>query len=227
MSKLYYVAVPVVKLWFSSVSRLHVVGQENVPKNGPLIVAANHLSLVDPPLIGGFFPRRIVFMAKDELFSFPSGLLIRALGAFPARKTKVSVEALRRALGVLDDGQVLGIFPEGKRSFDCEMQKAELGVAFIAHRSGVPIVPVGISGSEAFEYSGAMFKRPKVTVAIGQPFSFSKSEGRLTREQLTHTADVIMERIGDLLPREYRGVYGKVGDIQGDIGVVSGSKVGI
>ena len=105
MSKLYYVAVPVVKLWFSSVSRLHVVGQENVPKNGPLIVAANHLSLVDPPLIGGFFPRRIVFMAKDELFSFPSGLLIRALGAFPARKTKVSVEALRRALGVLDDGQ--------------------------------------------------------------------------------------------------------------------------
>ena len=137
------------------------------------------------------------------------------------------MEALRRALGVLENGQVLGIFPEGKRSFDCRMQKPELGIAFIALRSGAPVIPVGISGSEAFEHFGAIFKRPKVTVTIGQPFSFSKGEGKLTREQLTQSADQIMERIAELLPKEYRGVYGESNGIKGNTGVVSGSKVGI
>jgi 1-acyl-sn-glycerol-3-phosphate acyltransferase len=100
-------------------------------------------------------------------------------------------------------------------------------IGFGALRSGAPIIPVGISGSEAFEHSGAIFKRSKVTVTIGQPFSFSKGEGKLTRDQLTQSADQIVERIAELLPKEYRGVYGESDSIKGNTGVVSGSKAGI
>ncbi len=207
LSLLYRALLPAGDMFFHLITRLQVEGTENVPRSGPLIVVANHLSTADPPLLGAVFPREITFMAKDELFTFPSIILIRALGAFSARKFGKSGMALRQALRMLERGTVLGVFPEGKRSLDHHMAKGEIGVAFIALRSGVPIVPVGISGSEYLQSKKLIFRRPVAKVTIGQSFSFAKSTGKLNREQLRETADVIMQRIARVLPQDYRGIY--------------------
>lgn len=207
MTLLYKALVPAGKLFFYSITRLQVEGTGNVPRSGPLIVAANHLSTADPPLLGAVFPRCITYMAKDELFNSPSAFLIRALGAFSARKFGKSGMALRQALRMLDEGKVLGVFPEGKRSPERRMGEGEIGVGFIALRAGVPVVPVGISGSEYLEGKRSIFRRPAVTVTIGQPLSFAKTRSKLSREQLRETTVTIMQGIARLLPPGYRGIY--------------------
>lgn len=207
MSTIYTVMLPVVRLAFCSALRLHVEGKEHVPQSGPLIVVANHLNTIDPPLLGVVFPRQLVFMAKDELFTFPSVLIMRSLGAFSARKFGRSGMGLRQALKVLRDGKVLGIFPEGKRSHDYQMAQGENGVAYIALRSGAPVIPVGISGSERLSERHAMFRRPEVKVTIGKPFSFEKTKNKLSNSDLTEATDRIMQGIARVLPPGYRGIY--------------------
>lgn len=207
MSLLYAIAHPVVRLGFYLAMRLTVEGREHVPRNGPLIVVANHLNAIDPPLLGVVFPRQIVFMAKDELFKFPAVLIVRSLGAFSARKIGKSGMGIREALKVLGNGKVLGIFPEGKRSSNHKLAEGEDGVAYIALRSGARIVPVGISGSEKFTNRAAALRRPRVRVTIGEPFSFGKTRKRLSSTDLMDATDRIMRQIAGVLPREYRGVY--------------------
>jgi len=191
-----------------SLSHWQVRGKENVPREGPLIVATNHLSLIDPPLLSASIPRQIVFMAKEELFRSPRGsFFVRAFGAFPVRRGELDREAVRQALMVLQAGQVLGMFPEGKRSSNAKLQAAQAGASFIASRSGAPILPVGISGSENVSGLGFILKRPAITVAIGRPFSLpSIQEGQIGR-QLGELTALTMGRIAELLPQSYKGGY--------------------
>ncbi len=207
MSILYSTVAPATRMWFHSISRLKVSGRENVPQKGPLIVVANHLSTCDPPILGSVFPRQISFMAKDELFRFPSGLLMHVLGAFSARKFGRSGMALRQAVKSLENGRVLGIFPEGKRSFDQQLNNGEIGAAFIALRSGVPVIPVGFSGSEYLERKPSFLRRPPVTVTIGKPFSFQRINHKISKDHLIDTTDRIMQNIAQVLPQSYRGIY--------------------
>ena len=207
MLPLYSVVAITTKVLLLSLCRYQVIGRENVPRNGSLIIVSNHLSLADPPLLGASIPRRIVFMSKEELFSSSVRVAIRALGAFPVRRGKLDREALRRAMIVLESGQILGIFPEGKRSLDGQMNEAELGAAWIALRSGALINPVGINGTEKVKWTDIVFRRNKIIVAIGQPFSLPKSNDRLTKYQLAHATNLIMGRIAEILPEGYRGVY--------------------
>ena len=204
----YTVATAMVKTLLRSLTRWEVKGKENVPRNGPLIVVANHLNLADPPLLSASIPRRIVFMAKEELFSSRGRAFVRAFGAFPVRRGRLDREALRQAMRVLESGRALGMFPEGKRSLNHQMSEAELGVALIALRSGAPILPIGISGSENIRGFSFIFRRPKVTVTIGHLFSLPKSEGRLTKDQLVQATGLIMGHIAEVLPQSYRGIYG-------------------
>lgn len=223
-SMLYVVSRPSVWVAFRAMTRMRVRGRSNVPASGPLLVVANHLSVADPPLLGAALPRPVTFMAKEELFRLPGGLLIRALGAIPVRRTRMSVEALRRALRVLRGGGVLGVFPEGKRSRSCHMEPAEFGTAFIALRSSAPVLPVGIFGSENLERLETALRRPSVTITIGEPFSVPKIEGKITREQLAHATDVIMSRIANTLPPSYRGYYGHRAEKTRQTGVRNGSQ---
>ena len=185
-----------------------VSGKANVPKQGPLIIVANHLSNVDPPLLATSLPRRIVFMAEEELFRHPIlGPLSRGWRAFPINRDKLDREALRQADQVVRQGLALGLFPEGTRSSTAKLQQGYTGAALIALRSGCQILPVGISGAEDFNKLGFVFHRPKVTVNIGKPFTLPVHGGRMTKEQLAPAADMMMKKIAELLPESYRGYY--------------------
>ena len=208
MTAPYYFGTALMKLLLLLFTRWQVKGGEHVPRQGPLIVVANHLSLADPPLLSASIPRRIVFMAKEEAFRSPIlGPLVRAWRAFPVQRERLDREALREAKHVLGQGLVLGMFPEGRRSVTTEMQQAYPGTALVAIRNGAPILPVGIAGSENLSPLG-LLRRPEVVVRIGQPLRLSPPDGKLTQRQLAVATDTIMARIAELLPQSYRGNYG-------------------
>jgi 1-acyl-sn-glycerol-3-phosphate acyltransferase len=209
MLPFYTVSTEMMKLALVSLTCWRVNGKENVPRNGPLIVVSNHLSMVDPPLLSASIPRRIVFMSKEELFRSWGRVFVRAFGAFPVHRGTLDREAIRQAMRVLNNGQVLGIFPEGGRNKSHALEKAELGAALIALRSGAPILPVGISGTENVKGPRMIFRQPRITVTIGQPFYLSENKERPTRERLVEATDVIMRRIAEVLPSHYRGIYGE------------------
>ncbi|MBN1862250.1 MAG: 1-acyl-sn-glycerol-3-phosphate acyltransferase [Dehalococcoidales bacterium] len=203
-------ALPFFKILFSLLTRYRVTGQENVPENGPLLIVANHLSDSDQYLLYITIKRRIMFMAKEELFRSP---LVRALalgfGAFPVRQNGASRQALVEAYRILDSGLALAMFPEGARSRDAGLRRALPGTALIALDKKVPILPVGITGMEA-KWKGvpwAAIHRPRIKVTIGRPFYLPDIGHRPTKAELRELADSIMARIAGLLPPEYHGYY--------------------
>jgi 1-acyl-sn-glycerol-3-phosphate acyltransferase len=210
MPLFYYAATATMKALLLAFSRWRVYGRENAPLRGPLIVAANHINLADPPLLCASIPRRIVFMIKQELYYSPrGGPFVRAFGSFPVHRGKLDREALHQAVRVLEQGLALGMFPEGTRSPNAQLQQAYLGTALIALRSGAPILPVGINGTEKVRgFKEVVFGHPHITVTIGQPFFLPTSGDKANNVQLRELTDLIMSRIAELLPESYRGVYG-------------------
>jgi 1-acyl-sn-glycerol-3-phosphate acyltransferase len=195
-------------------ARLEVKGLENVPAKGPVILVANHLAWMDILAISILCPRQEHFMAKIELFHVPVlGGIFRLLGAFPVRRGEGDRESLRIAQEILEAGQVLVIFPEGHRSDNHALIQGHSGVALIALRSGAPIVPVGISGTERL-LKGLRYGpfAPRARVVYGEPFTLPSDGGRRTRDDVVRGIDTIMRRIAALLPPEYRGVYADPGD---------------
>lgn len=150
---------------------MQVEGKDNVPKEGGVLLAANHLSMLDPIVVGCAIDRPVRFMAKRELFENPFlGVILRGLGAFPVQRGKDDKDAFRQALKVLRDGEVLGMFPEGTRSLDGRVQKAYSGAAVLAEKTGACIVPVGIVGTGRVMRKGAVLpRRGRVSVRFGKP----------------------------------------------------------
>jgi len=205
MRPLYCVANITMKTLLIALTRWRVEGKENVPRHGPLIVVANHLSNIDPPLLGASVPRSVCFMAKQELFrSSFSRFIVGAYGAFPVRRGELDRDAFRQALGILRKGQALGMFPEGKRSFARQLLPIQPGTSFIAARSGAPVLPVGISGSEQVKGISVIIQRPSITVKIGRPFTLSYNTDEPLRSQLPQLSELIMKHIAELLPPSYR-----------------------
>ena len=189
-------------------TRWRVRGRDNVPSQGPLLIVANHLNLADPPLLGVSLGRKVIFMAKKELFySRVIGYFIRGFGSFPVHRGQLDRKALRQAEQLLAQGLALVMFPEGKRSKNAQLQPGFSGSALIAWHSGAPILPVGISGTERIKGAGWLLRRPQITVNIGRPFYLPPVSSKLTKLKLAEHTDFIMERIAGLLPPEYRGNY--------------------
>jgi 1-acyl-sn-glycerol-3-phosphate acyltransferase len=200
----------IVKAIIRLLINIKVTGGKNVPKSGGLLVVSNHLSVADPILIGVYLGRKPHFMAKEELFkSRLAACLLRFLGAFPVYRGASSRDALRQAIQVLKDGKVLGMFPEGKRSVQNELQPALLGSAVIFSHQRVPIVPIAFTGTENIRGLGWIWHRPKVRLTIGTPFFLPETKQRATRELLEQNSTIIMEHIAELLPLKYQGKYSK------------------
>ena len=193
----------VVRLIVAIILDVHVVGRQNVPETGPLIIASNHLSWADIPLIPAFLKRKVVYMAKEETFQGKMGWLVRFLGAFPVKRGEADRQSLRTAEEQLKAGRILSIFPEGTRSKIHTLGQAHAGMGMIALRSGAPVIPVAIYGSEkAFKKF-----RPRITIIYGEPMILKPKGKKITREDIDEVTEQVMLRIASMLPSEYRGVY--------------------
>ena len=184
---------------------VHLKGRHNVPQQGAFIVAANHLSWTDIPIIPMHFQRKVIYMAKEEYFTSKLAWLVRFLGSFPVKRGEGDRQALRTGEEQLKKGNILVIFPEGTRSRSRTLAKAHAGMGMIALRTGVPVVPVAIWGSE-----NALKKfRSLVTISYGEPIVFKPKGKKITREDIDEATETVMQKIAAMLPTEYRGVYGE------------------
>ncbi len=189
------------------VARVHVRGRYNVPRKGPYIVASNHLSWIDIPLIPAYIPGKVVYMAKEEVFQGKLAWIGRFLGAFPVKRGEGDRQALRAAETQLKKGNVLVIFPEGHRSDTHTMIPAHPGLGMIALRTGMPVLPVAVWGTEnVLKKFGA-----HVGITFGEPMVLKPRGERVTREDIDAATETVMRRIAAMLPPQYRGVYGDGG----------------
>jgi len=161
------------KLFFKVYNRLEVYGLDKIPRGIQVIVAANHASYVDPPLVGGVFPGRLRILAKESLFRVPMlGFFIRALGAIPVKREdgQKSGAVMKNLLSLLSDGKSVLLFPEGTRSPDGRLKPLEAGVAYLSVKTGVPVLPVYVAGSFKAWPKGKKFPRPsKLSLRAAPP----------------------------------------------------------
>ena len=185
----------VFRLLFYTVFRTRVYGRENIPKDGAVILAANHASNIDPPLMASLIERPVSYMAKIELFENPIfGAAIRRCHAFPVKRGASDRGAIKAAVTVLKEGHMLGLFPEGTRSKTGELQKAEAGIALIASMTGAPILPVAILNSHRIFANGGLL--PQLRIMYGAPISFQGD--RKSKEALDAFSAEIMAHIAQM-----------------------------
>ena len=158
--------------------RFTVKGQDNIPKSGSAILVANHTSFLDPPVLGVTSRRQVFFMAKASLFKVPVlGRIMNGLSAFPVNREKADLRAFRTAFKRLKEGELVGVFPEGSRQRAGKGRLGPLldGAALLALKSGAPIIPVGISGTDKVVPSGKHLPRfPKIHAVVGKPIRLEK-----------------------------------------------------
>ncbi|WP_114422216.1 lysophospholipid acyltransferase family protein [Nocardioides houyundeii] len=200
-----------------AVWRPEVSGLEHVPRTGGVILASNHLSFADSMVIPVVVPRRVVFLAKSDYFDGPGlrGALVRGwfqgMGMLPVDRddSRAALSSLDVALEVLARGEAFGIYPEGTRSRDGRLYRGRTGMAHLALSAGVPVVPVGLSGTQELQPVGARLPRlVKVRVSFGEPMDFTGADagvpaGRARRE----VTDAVMARIAALSGQDEAGVY--------------------
>jgi 1-acyl-sn-glycerol-3-phosphate acyltransferase len=196
---LYAICKPIAVLIMRLLFRLEARGTEHLPATGPVLIVANHSSVLDPPLVGGVAPRRLTFLAKAELFRVPGfGALIRRLGAQPLRREGADPSALRTAQRVLEQGGALLVFPEGTRGEEGTLRPAKLGAALLAMQTGVPVVPAYIRGSGRAWPRGRRLPRPaKVWVTFGAPLVFARPTGAERKAQYEAAGRRMMAAIAE------------------------------
>jgi 1-acyl-sn-glycerol-3-phosphate acyltransferase len=197
--KAYWVWLNTVARLIGKICRLEVRGRENITQEGKVLLVANHRSYLDPPLVAFAVKKRpVFFMAKSELFEMPIlGSLIKHWGnAFPVKRGKADLTALKTALELLNKGELVCIFPEGQRAPKGKFLRGKWGAGMVAIKAKAPIVPCLIEGSEALiGKEGLVNGLPKVTITFGKPFTIDLED---RKENYQKAADIMMERIKEL-----------------------------
>jgi len=187
-----------------------VVGAENVPRSGPLIICPSHSATLDPPMVPAFTPRGDTWsMAKSEYFN--GGLnefLFRAYHSFPVVRHSADRNALRISFDLLKAGHALIMYPEGTRVESGVLANPEPGAGFIAQKAGVPVLPVGLTGTRECLPKGARWPhRVPVSITFGKPFLVASKRQDGTRVSHQEAADAIMVEVAELLPPHQRGKF--------------------
>ena len=180
--------------------RLEVHGIHHIPREGGVLLVSNHVSFLDPVIIGSAVNREIHFMARSTAFDIPGlGKLISFYNAYPVNRGAPDLGALRKTITLLKAGNVVLMFPEGTRSVDGTLGKARDGACFIADRAGVPTIPVFHSGAERMlPRSSSRLRRTKLSVTFGEPLALVAGEFETKREMYQQMGNQIMEAIADL-----------------------------
>ncbi|OGL40166.1 MAG: hypothetical protein A3C43_09115 [Candidatus Schekmanbacteria bacterium RIFCSPHIGHO2_02_FULL_38_11] len=190
------IGVPLFKLYF----RLESINAKNIPAKGGVIIVANHSSFIDALFIAATVPRKIGFMMLQSFYKKPVlNWFCRDITCIPVPDNESGHQALRRAIEYLKEGNTLSIFPEGGRSDDGKLKEAKTGTAFIALKTGIPVIPAGIIGNFKAYSKHHLVPRPyKITVRYGKPMVFEK-KNKITRNELNSTTQLIMEKIKGLM----------------------------
>ena len=170
----------ITRTFFKLYGQWELIEYDNLPKTGPVITASNHISYLDAEMVGAAITRECAFMARHDLWDnkFLAWLLPK-LGSFPVNRDKPDRAAIRSAFDALDKGLCLVIFPEGTRSKDGKLQAAEPGVALIVQKSGAPVVPIAVIGSDEMMPVGSKsLKRVKLKLIFGKPIHFDPASSR-------------------------------------------------
>ncbi|MQA33978.1 lysophospholipid acyltransferase family protein [Modestobacter roseus] len=211
----YLLARFVLRPLFLLAFRPTVLGRENVPATGPVILASNHLSFIDSIAIPLMAPRKVGYLAKAEYWQ-GSGLggwltrtLFTALGALPVERTssRAAQAALDTAMGVLRAGEAFGIYPEGTRSRDGRLARGKTGVAWLALTADCPVVPVAVHGTDRVQPIDARWPRPhRIRVTFGEPLTFPEHRGLAGKGKARRAVtDQVMEAIAELSGQEKAG----------------------
>jgi 1-acyl-sn-glycerol-3-phosphate acyltransferase len=204
----YRIAKMIFSLIYRLLARVEIVGVENVPQKGPYIVICNHLSSFDPPLLLIALPVRMTVLAANKYRSHPIfGPFLSSMGAIYVRRGEIDRQALRACLDFLKGGGIIGMAPEGTRSPTGALQEGQPGVTYLASRAGVPILPVAVTGTEKIPASLKRLRRGQVKAVIGEAFTLPATKGKVRGKQLKEFTELIMRRLANILPEEYRGVY--------------------
>ncbi len=191
--------------------RVRVSGLENIPLGTPYVVAINHVSIFDPPLVLSLWPEMLEAVGASNVFDKPlQGNLLKIYGVIPVHRGEYDRVLIETMLAILRSGRPLMIAPEGTRSHAPGMQRAKPGVGYILDEAGVPVLPVGlVSTTKDFIKRALRLQRPLLEMRVGKPFTLPpiSGSGAARRSARQRNADLVMERIADLLPPQYRGVY--------------------
>jgi len=209
MHWVYYFGRGIIRVLVFPFASWKVKGRENLTSGGPFLVVCNHLHIADPPIVAASLPLKCVLMAKEDLWRDTwSRFWVKNFGAFPVRRGGVDTQAIRQAEQWLKKGVSVIMFPEGGRSRSSSLQKALPGAALIAQHTGVPILPVSITGTEKLRHLKSCFlSHPRITITIGRAFTLPPGNSKTKRGQRQEIIDSIMRQIAALLPPKYRGIY--------------------
>lgn len=187
--------------------RVHDDAMDKVPQEGPLLLIINHVNFLDVPLVySRLVPRKMSGYARHDSWDNPfKALLFSIWGAYPLRRGEADLDGLRWGLERLKEEWIIGIAPEGTRSGDGRLLEAHPGAAFLAQRSGAPILPIVYYGHEDYR-NNFPWRRTDTYAVVGEPFMI-EAEGRVTQEMRKQMLDEMMYQMAALLPPEYRGVY--------------------
>ena len=192
---------------YSALMKLDVIGLENVPASGPVIVMINHVNFFDPVVVLAALGRPMLPMAKVEAFEdWRLRPLVTTYGAIPVHRGAVDTAAIRSAIEVLDGGGMILISPEGTRSATGGLIQGQEGLAYLATRTSAKVLPVGIVGTPQLWPMLKRLRRAHVTFTIGKPIRL-QTNGKPTREDLTRLTDQAMHALAATLPDDMRGIY--------------------
>lgn len=201
----------VFRLIFYILGRIKVLGKENIPYGQPYVVAMNHISIFDPPLIAAFWPEVLEIVGASDVFEKPGqGQLLKMYGVIPVHRGEYDRALMQRVIIAINAGYPLLIAPEGGRSHVTAMRRALPGIAYIIEKTNVPVVPAGLVGTtDDFWQRAKRGERPQLEVRIGSPFNLPRitERGTTRREARQRNADLVMRHVAGLLPEDYRGVY--------------------